>query len=353
MPDDVLLFTADEILAELRRRERASGDKTRGADAGEPAVEPSERRAAKLAQVRTPDLIAGMKDAQRAIYGVDNRRDAFEMAKSVRALADASVALVEAKDLARTGDGWELRTSSFKEQYRLCSDEPFGSQPLGCFCSGVLVAPNVIATAGHCVETEADLEKMRFVFGFRMVDKDTAKTTFADDDVYTGEKLIGHQLTADGIDWALVRLDRPVKGRKPVKRRTSGKVGEKDKLFVIGHPCGLPQKFADGATVQQNNRQASLSATLDTYGGNSGSPVFNGKTKALEGLLVRGQTDFVWVGSCRVSQVYPSTGSGGEDVTRTSVWSARVPKASNVKSAAAGKRAAVSKRTSAKKARKR
>ena len=68
-------------------------------------------------------------------------------------------------------------------------------------------------------------------------------------------------------------------------------------------------------------------ANLDTYGGNSGSPVFNAQNNKVEGILVRGETDFVSNGQCNVSLVCPSTGCRGEDVTRATVWSAKVPKA--------------------------
>jgi hypothetical protein len=327
MADNGSRFTADEILAELRRREADAADKIAGdrRRSAAPPAAPRAPRASKIGQVATGDLVKALKTSQRAIYGVDNRKDHFELPRVARPLAAASVALVKAADLERDGTRWRLRTTSFREDYRLCSDEPFASQPLGCFCSGVLVAQNVIATAGHCVETNAELAAMRFVFGFRMVDRDTAQTTFDDDDVYEGVKLLGHRLSSDGTDWALVQLDRAVKGRTPVKLRTSGKIGNRDKVFVIGHPCGLPQKFADGATVEQNSRVNYFTATLDTYGGNSGSPVFSGRTRALEGLLVRGQTDFISVGNCRVSQVFPSTGAGGEDVTRVSMFAAKIP----------------------------
>ena len=49
----------------------------------------------------------------------------------------------------------------------------------------------------------------------------------------------------------------------------------------------------------------------------SGSPVFNSDTHEVEGILVRGETDFVTQGSCRVSLVCPSSGCRGEDCTRT------------------------------------
>jgi hypothetical protein len=271
---------------------------------------------------------------------VDDRKDTFEItAPRMQPLIEASLALVERTDLKRTADGrWRLRTSSFKEDYDLCSSETFASQPLGCFCSGVLIAPDIVATAGHCVKSTADLDHLRFVFGFRMVDGDTARTTFSDDDVYRGTNVIGRKFTADRTDWALVRLDRPVVGRKPVRVRTTRKVKNREPVFVIGHPCGLPQKIARGARIRNNQPTAYFVANLDTYGGNSGSPVFSARNHQLEGLLVRGQTDFVSTGTCNVSMVFPTTGAGGEDVARATEWKKAIPKSSDKRRASITKK---------------
>jgi hypothetical protein len=144
--------------------------------------------------------------------------------------------------------------------------------------------------------------------------------------VYEGEALIGRKLTATRTDWALIRLTRAVVGRSPVAFRTAGKIAAAQKLFVIGHPCGLPQKYAPGASVRDNTPSAFFVANLDTYGGNSGSPVFNATNNQVEGILVRGENDFVKSGSCFVSLVCPTSGCRGEDVTRTSEWAAKVPK---------------------------
>jgi len=306
-----------------------------------------------IAELSTAELAKLLNARQRAIYGVDDRKDVKDVTdKKVLALAEASVALVEAADLQPAADGgWTLKTTSYRTDYDLCANEPFASQPLGCFCSGALVAADVIATAGHCVKNTADLAHIRFVFGFRMVDAQAARTTFAANDVYEGREVIGRALTESGTDWALVRLSRKVVGRKPVAFRTSGKIAGDATLFVIGHPCGLPQKFAGGARVVDNSEKMYFAANLDTYGGNSGSPVFSAKTLKIEGLLVRGQTDFVSNGDCNVSTVFPTTGSGGEDVTRATVWAARVAPARAPKSETRTASSAVPKsrrRTSAK-----
>ena len=58
-----------------------------------------------------------------------------------------------------------------------------------------------------------------------------------------------------------------------------------------------------------------FSANLDTYGGNSGSAVFNAVNGQIEGILVRGATDYVSRGGCRVSNRISNSSGRGEDVT--------------------------------------
>jgi hypothetical protein len=204
----------------------------------------------------------------------------------------------------------------------LCNGERFRDQPVGAFCSGFLVAPDIIATAGHCVDT-SNVTNTCFVFGFRMRNAVTAETTINDSDVYSGASIVGRQ--QNGADWALVRLDRRVTNHRVVRIRRTGKIGDTQALHVIGHPVGLPTKFADGAAVRDNTPNAFFVANLDTYGGNSGSPVFNRDTHEVEGVLVRGETDFVPQGTCNVSLVCPDTGCAGEDCTRTTEFAQLVP----------------------------
>lgn len=327
-------WTEDELLREIRRRERLARAGERARVAATPAG-----RARDLAGVPTGELIQAARGRQRVVYGTDNRRDLYQVTSAaVRRSADAVVALVKATDLQEHGDGtFELATESYRDAYDLCSSEPFASQPIGCFCSGFLVAPDVVATAGHCVKSPADLKTMKFVFGFRMKKGGAATTTFAAADVYGGSRLLGRQLADDGTDWALVRLDRRVTGRKPVRIRRTGKIKNAQAVYVIGHPCGLPQKYAPDAKVRDNRAGPFFVANLDTYGGNSGSPVFNAQNHKVEGILVRGETDFASNGNCSVSLVCPSTGCRGEDVTRAAVWIAKVPKAKGRARSAAGK----------------
>ncbi len=313
-------WSLDELMGELQLRQ--SPPKA-GLARGPVGAARAPKKNRELAGLPTPALVGMVRGRQKVVYGVDDRKDLYDVTrKTVLRAADAVCALVKAKDLSpMSNGGWRLRTVSYQQSYRLCSSEPFVEQPLGCFCSGFLVGPNLIATAGHCVESTADLAGIRFVFGFRMKDGTQARTEFGPDEVYQGAEVIGRKLEGgNGRDWALVRLDRPAVGRKPVKFRRRGKIQKNRDLFVIGHPNGLPAKYADGASVRDNGPQPYFVANLDTYGGNSGSPVFDKQRVRVEGILVRGENDFVKMGSCNVSLVCPSTGCRGEDVTRTTEW---------------------------------
>ena len=97
--------------------------------------------------------------------------------------------------------------------------------------------------------------------------------------------------------------------------------------MVIGHPVGLPLKISAGASVRDASKVGYFVADLDTFGGNSGSPVFNTATKLIEGILVRGDDDFLASpAGCTTMATYAQTGGRGEDVTKISVLQSFIPK---------------------------
>jgi hypothetical protein len=79
--------------------------------------------------------------------------------------------------------------------------------------------------------------------------------------------------------------------------------------------------------VRDASKPGFFVANLDTYGGNSGSAVFNAATGLVEGILVRGEQDYVQKGDCRVSNVCPADGCRGEDVTKIAAVADKIPAA--------------------------
>lgn len=269
-------------------------------------------------------VLGGPARAGLLIYGEDDRQDLHQVADpAVRALADSTAALFRASgvDLASRPGTAVLRTAEFGTANNLCVDEPFRDQPRGAHCSGALVGPDLLLTAGHCVRDEAACRATRFVFGFSLGSADADPRSLPAENVYGCGALVARRV-AGAVDYALVRLDRAAAGRAPLLLNRRGGVAAGTGLFVIGHPSGLPAKVAGGAAVRAV-REPVLVANLDTYAGNSGSPVFNAGTRRVEGILVRGDRDFVFddAQGCHRSNRVADDGGRGEDVLMLSAVS--------------------------------
>lgn len=255
------------------------------------------------------------------IYGADDRLEVFAASAPARHAARSVAMLVRTSQLAPSGTGHQLAlTSTVGASKQLCATEPFRDQPDPGLCSGFMVGPDLVATAGHCVDA-ASCATTAFVFDWGLSPTGTAKRDLAADEVYTCSAVIGRAYSS-GADWAVVRVDRPIVGREPLPVRGAGQVASGAGVAVIGHPFGIPAKVAGGASVQANTMPTHFSANLDTYGGNSGSPVFDATFSVVEGVLVRGQADLVAIGKgktrCFVSNTCPDTGCPGhEEVTRS------------------------------------
>src|SRR5918992_3754473 len=153
---------------------------------------------------------ARLGSAPQVEYWTDDRVDIYELSGENLEDADSVVALVGSQYVRDNGNGTStLLAQKFGDAYNLCPSERFQDQASVSFCSGVLVAPDIIATAAHCLTGE-NLANIRFVFGYRMNDAHTAHTVFPNSEIYQGIEVIAWQQDATGSDWALIRLDRSV-----------------------------------------------------------------------------------------------------------------------------------------------
>lgn len=255
--------------------------------------------------------------AQKVIYGEDNRRDIKDVTDSqFLKLAVSTAAMISHSSITVDGENATISAGTLGSRRNLCADEPFRDQLAAANCSGFLIAPDVLVTAGHCVRSSFSCDSYAWVFDFAVTGEKDEKSV-PSSSVYRCKEIISQVLdrsTKD--DYAVLRLDRAVTDRDPLKFRKEGKIEDFTQIVVIGHPSGLPTKVADGAYVRSNTNQYFFQANLDTYGGNSGSAVFNVATGEVEGILVRGETDYVSRGGCTASNHCSDEGCRGEDVTR-------------------------------------
>jgi hypothetical protein len=87
-------------------------------------------------------------------------------------------------------------------------------------------------------------------------------------------------------DYMLFQLDRIVPPAiKPLALRTSGKPDVGDPLLIVGHYNHFPTQISTGSTIQANTSLGLDIGTPAVAAGNSGSPVYNLRTKVVETVI--------------------------------------------------------------------
>jgi V8-like Glu-specific endopeptidase len=278
-----------------------------------------ERPQPALDAISDAALIDYIQRKQKTIYGVDSRKEITEVTgaqllKNVLSIA----AFVHPSSFTKNGSVYELSTAPLSRKHNLCTDQSFASQPAPAFCTGFIVGADLIATAAHCIQN--GFKSDRIVFGFyqqRNGDQAVLNTRIPAADAYAPVEIIGKIFEEDGKDLAVIRVDREIAGRPALVLNLDKEIEPEEAVYVMGHPSGLPMKWAGGASVRSvSSQRGFFAANLDTFGGNSGSPVFDAVDNTVRGILVRGDTDYVTKDVCRVAFVCPAdTGCRGEECT--------------------------------------
>jgi hypothetical protein len=289
------------------------------------------------------------------IYGEDNRREVYDVPSEQQELASSVATMVRKEDIVsdssksdvvelnqltlkeileselaqedESSDGPKISLKLFEQAKKqdsleVCAGEPFLNQPSPGGCTGFLIGPDLIATAGHCVTLPNFCENYQWVFDFKL-DRKTqlAGIDLPRENIYSCKKIVSNALNMPlGLDYGLVLLDRKVTGRKPLKLQLEKFAPKETDLIVMGSPMGLPLKVADGAKIRESSHPFYFVANLDTFEGNSGSPVFNKETLEVEGILVRGEEDFGLNADkmCIEAKKCADGECSGESVTRVS-----------------------------------
>lgn len=291
------------------------------------------KKYALILLLAVPLAYAQAKVFSQGIYGEDHRREPYELEdERLGAFARSSVALIPDENIIPNGNSFRLSAPTYGKEYQLCPSERFFEQPTPAFCSGTLVAEDIVLTAGHCLESLESCKSTKFVFGYAMAEAGKYPGEIPTQDVFSCAELLAREEESDlnpeyGSDYALVRLDRPAKGRALVPMEATGGPRPGDSLFTFGYPAGLPLKFVINGKVRSPGKNL-FQTNLDTYGGNSGSAVMNLTTQKLEGILIRGDYDFDYTeGNCYVSKHCEDEGCGGEWVMKIDEILARIEKA--------------------------
>jgi len=269
-----------------------------------------------------PEPLAGK--AQSVVFGADDRAevselvergalDLVELSRAVALLTDSAALDAQGRpQITCAGDAQkpctrdcqrcDLRASvPFSALPRacapplevcpeLCADEPFREQASAGHCTGFLLAPDLLATAGHCL-AEQPCARTAVVFGYRLQASGAGSAVVKEalDTYHCAEVIAAQHGASTTPDWALLRLDRPVRDRVPLCLAAPPGPRVGDPLVLAGHPLGLPLKVDDGGElVRLSPTGSSLLATTDSFAGHSGSAVLDARTLQVVGILARG-----------------------------------------------------------------
>ncbi len=272
----------------------------------------------------SPDQDSLGETQSKVVYGTDNRTDVYAHADAtLRARAQqATVALMSPSSINTSNpNNVTFNSSTLQSSYNLCSDQRFLSDPTPAFCSGTLIDDDLVLTAGHCITSASSCSSTRFVFKFYRPAAG-ALETITTADIFSCTQIVARQqavVNGRNLDFAVVRIDRAATPRftpAPI-RAGSAALPNGTSVTVIGSGSGIPFKIDSGGSVR-DARSGTLDyfvANTDTFGGNSGSGVYENAGYSVAGILVRGETDYVSRGSCSIVNTCTETGCRGEDIT--------------------------------------
>lgn len=237
------------------------------------------------------------------IFGDDDRVDVGQLDPQSLAhrVARATVAIVDVAKLRETKTGFELREDrvfEYADAHGLCESEAFGDEPALADCAGFLVAPDVLVTAGHCLQGFGACGRARFVLDWtNEPEAQTLASTLPRARIRGCEEILAREVeAAHGIDYAIVRLDAPVLDRQPLPLRPYGQPALEQALLTVGFPGGVPAKVSPGTVRREVGAEledlpafvgTGLGIDTDAVPGNSGGPVVSLDYGWVEGILAR------------------------------------------------------------------
>lgn len=212
-------------------------------------------------------------------------------------LISKSVGMIVEKDklIKISEESYQLDTSTtLQSQFNLCNDITFNNQSVVGVGTAFIYDSNSMLTASHVFQST--INNYAVVFGYEIINANGVTETIVNaNDVFFPKKIAKR---LDALDVAHFEVDRAFTDKVILQSETSRTLDVNTEIYMIGHPSGLPKKIAVNAGIIENKHPQYFYTSLDSFQGNSGSPVIDFKTNRVIGVLVSGETDYIYNGHC-------------------------------------------------------
>lgn len=232
--------------------------------------------------------------------GINPRQEIADVPiPAIQAQARSVACIIDSRFLIESSAGFTLspHTPTLQQRANLEDGQLFGSQLAPGKGTAFLASKTAAFTAGHCVLTgggnPVDLTTLRLVFNFVAANVGSPAIPIEKTNVFGIKRIVFAEYIYTGKkeskrrDWALVELDRKADGISPLRIDFTTKMPATADIYMLGHPAGLPMKYAVGTHVRSATPFLS-STDLVSYAGNSGGPWLNATSGFVCGIHVTG-----------------------------------------------------------------
>jgi len=216
------------------------------------------------------------------IFGENDLKETTHLTGPFKKNSSAVAAMVNKRSIGIGNQGFEFLPD--KKARKFCD----GSDDGHAECTGFLVAPQLLLTAGHCYQSDKlnpveECRKFSWVFDYQN------NSLISTENLYHCRKVLALETSENGPDYALIELDRKVTNRAPVELDFAHKLQFRQEVYLIGHALGRPLTYSGIGQVYTINEEYQFQTMLDGFSGNSGAPVFDLKTHKVIGIHVAGE----------------------------------------------------------------
>jgi len=235
--------------------------------------------------------------ALAVIYGADSRQEEYQVDQFTAPMGRGSGAFISR----------QFVNSGFYpivgKQFNLCPNaDPFENQTSLAECSGFLIGPDLVATAGSCVLDQVSqnslCSNLAFVLNYVNYGPLSYYDVFAAGEVANCKRVINGStplyrsavvnittgasgpVEINKPNWAIVQIDKSFPGAYYDRFRSFKHLHLNERVITIGHPLGAPRKYDTTGRIWAidgglTGRGMKLFTSSDSFKGSEGGPVLD------------------------------------------------------------------------------